>query len=171
MNKRFLMIAIASIMMLPASAYSLSNVGKAHIKKHESCQLTAYWDSNGYSIGYGHHNKSVTKGMRISKKQADKLFNEDVKVVENAANKMLSKFKCNFSQSFFDGLCDLIYNCGESGVKNSEFWKRMSKCRIQNKKINKNDLNFTIAAVKTMRIYAEGHKARRYETHLMMLKN
>ena len=25
------------------------------IKEYEKCYLKAYWDSNGYSIGYGHH--------------------------------------------------------------------------------------------------------------------
>ena len=58
-------------------AYEISNNGKKLIKEYEKCSLIAYWDSNGYSIGYGHHKKYVRKGMKISKKQAEKLFNKD----------------------------------------------------------------------------------------------
>ena len=52
-------------------AYEVSNNGKKLIKEYEKCSLIAYWDSNGYSIGYGHHKKYVRKGMKISKKQAE----------------------------------------------------------------------------------------------------
>ena len=76
---------------------------------------------------------------------------------------------------FYDGLADLVYNCGECGVKKSEFYKRLSKCRVKNGKVNKNDLNYTVAAVKTMRLPSsktglkEGISKRRHETHKQML--
>ena len=74
-----------------------------------------------------------------------------------------------FSQSFFDGLCSLIYNAGESGVKKSEFYKRLSRCRVRNGNMNKNDLLFAIAGVKTSRISCKGHISRRYDEHKLML--
>ena len=83
--------------------------------------------------------------------------------------KPVNKFK--FSQNFIDGLGDLIYNCGEAGVKNTEFYKRLIRCRIDRKtgKINENDFNFTVAAVKTAHVYESGHKTRRYVCHKMMM--
>ena len=151
--------------------YSISNIGKEFIKEQETCVLTAYWDSNGYSIGWGHHGSDVKKNMKISKAQANKYFNEDIKVIVAAANRLIKNlpYKYKFSQGFFDGLCSLVYNAGEGGVQKSEFYKRLIKCRVKNGKINQNDLNFSIAGVKTSRISCKGHISRRYDEHKLML--
>ena len=152
-------------------AYTISSKGKRFIKNQETCVLTAYWDSNGYSIGWGHHSSDVKKGMKISKAQADKFFNKDIKEIEASANRLLKSlpYKYTFSQNFFDGLCSFVYNCGESGVQKSEFYKRLKRCRMRNGVINKNDLKYSIASVKTSRISAPGHKFRRYDEHKLML--
>ena len=152
-------------------AYTISSKGKLFIKNQETCVLTAYWDSNGYSIGWGHHGSDVKKGMKISKAQADKFFNKDIKEIEASANRLLKSlpYKYTFSQNFFDGLCSFVYNCGESGVQKSEFYKRLKRCRMRNGVINKNDLKYSIASVKTSRISAPGHKFRRYDEHKLML--
>lgn len=152
--------------------YSISNNGKKFIKEQETCVLTAYWDSNGYSIGWGHHGSDVTRGMRISKAKANQFFNEDIKEIEKAANRLIKAlpYSHNFSQNFFDGLCSLVYNCGEGGVQKSEFYQRLKRCRVKNRKINQNDLNYSIAGVKTSRISAPGHKSRRYDEHKLMLE-
>lgn len=152
-------------------AYTISGKGKRFIKNKETCVLTAYWDSNGYSIGWGHHGSDVKKGMKISKAQADKFFNKDIKEIEASANRLLKllPYKYAFSQNFFDGLCSFVYNCGENGVQKSEFYKRLKRCRVRNGVINKNDLNYSIASVKTSRISAPGHKSRRYDEHKLML--
>ena len=152
-------------------AYTISSKGKRFIKNQETCVLTAYWDSNGYSIGWGHHGSDVKKGMKISKAQADKFFNKDIKEIEASANRLLKSlpYKYTFSQNFFDGLCSFVYNCGESGLQKSEFYKRLNRCRMRNGVINKNDLKYSIASVKTSRISAPGHKFRRYDEHKLML--
>ena len=152
-------------------AYTISSKGKRFIKNKETCVLIAYWDSNGYSIGWGHHGSDVKKGMKISKAQADKFFNKDIKEIEASANRLLKSlpYKYTFSQNFFDGLCSFVYNCGESGVQKSEFYKRLKRCRMRNGVINKNDLKYSIASVKTSRISAPGHKFRRYDEHKLML--
>ena len=156
---------------LQVFGYSISNNGKQFIKDQETCVLTAYWDSNGYSIGWGHHGSDVTRGMRISKAKANQFFNEDIKEIEKAANRLIKAlpYSYRFSQNFFDGLCSLVYNCGEGGVQKSEFYQRLKKCRVKNGKINQNDLNYSIAGVKTSRISAPGHKSRRYDEHKLML--
>lgn len=149
-------------------AYEVSNRGKQLIKNYEKCRLVAYWDSNGYSIGYGHHKKYVYKGMKISQRQAETFFNNDIDEVNKAINRIIASLpvKHKFSQNFIDGLGDLIYNCGEGGVKRSEFYNRLKRCR----KNNKADFEFTIAAVKNLRCKDKGNKVRRYNTHKLMLK-
>ena len=155
---------------LQVFGYSISNNGKQFIKEQETCVLTAYWDSNGYLIGWGHHGSDVKKNMKISKAQANKYFNEDIKKIEDAANRIIKSlpYKYKFSQGFFDGLCSLIYNAGESGVMKSEFYKRLKNCRVRNNKMNTNDLSFSIAGVKTSRISCKGHISRRYDEHKLM---
>ena len=159
------------ISVIQSNAYTISNKGKEFIKNQEKCILTAYWDSDGYSIGWGHHGKDVKKGMKISKAQANKYFNEDIKKFEVAANRIIKSlpYDYKFSQSFFDGLCSLVYNAGEGGVYKSEFYKRLKNCRVKNGKINQNDLNFSIAGVKKSRISCKGHISRRYDEHKLML--
>lgn len=168
---RNIILSIFTILTLNTFAYSISNNGKQFIKNQEKCVLTSYWDSNGYSIGWGHHGKDVKKNMRISKAQANKYFNEDIKNIEAVANRIINSlpYKYKFNQNFFDGLCSLVYNTGEGGVMKSEFYKRLKSCRVKNRKINKNDLNFTIAGVKTSRISCKGHISRRYDEHKLML--
>lgn len=166
--KKIITIFIFSFLFINFSySYSISAQGKENIKKYESCQLTAYWDSNGYSIGYGHHSKDVKKGMKISKKQANKYFDQDIKKTSESVNRLIKELnpKIKLSQGFIDGLHDLVYNCGEQGVRTSEFWNRMKRCRPG----NKNDIQYSIAAVKQCRINTKGHVQRRYEIHKLML--
>jgi len=151
--------------------YSISENGKRCIQVYERLSLDIYKDGNGYSIGWGHHLLPGESYKRISKAKADQLFNEDIKKTNKAINRLLKRFegKVKFSQAFIDGIGDLIYNCGEGGVMKSEFYKRLCNCRIKNGKINENDLNFTIAAIKKMKITCKAHISRRYETHKRML--
>ena len=85
---------------------------------------------------------------------------------------MLKKFegKVKFKQGFINGLGDLIYNCGEGGVKSSTFYKRLCNCRISKGQINKKDFDYTLAAVKSCRVSQRGHIVRRIETYNMMKK-
>ena len=104
----------------------------------------------------------------------DKLFENDIEWVNDAINRLIKQHDNRFiySQGFIDGLGSLIYNCGERGVTLTEFWNRWSRCRYDKNmpgNINQNDLNFTIAAVKTSRISAPGHIERRYDEHKLML--
>ena len=156
--------------------YKLSKKGKDFIKSHEDCKLHAYNDpdKNRRSVGWGHQIQPGENLEHISKKKADELFEKDIEWVNDAINRLISKHDNRFvySQGFIDGLGDLIYNCGERGVTLTEFWNKKKKCRYDfysQNYINKNDFNYTIAAVKTSRISAKGHITRRYNTHKIML--
>lgn len=154
--------------------YKISEEGKQFIIKYEKCHLTSYKDlGGGYTIGYGHHNKDVKPNMTISQKQADKLFEEDIIETEEYARYLINQlpYKYEFSQEFFDGLCDLIYNAGIGAVQNSIFYKRLQKCRIINGDMHIQDYEFTIAAVKNLNAPYKGHKIRRQECYKNMINN
>lgn len=151
--------------------YKVSRKGKNFIKQMEQCSLVAYWDTNGYSIGYGHHTAEVYEGMEITQEQADKWFEEDVAWVEKAVNRYLKSlpYEYEFPQSFVDGLASFIYNCGEGGAKNSLFYERLTKCRVKNGLMDANDYHFTLASIKTSKISCKAHERRRYKEYQLML--
>ena len=167
---------VTSIHFKRPNTYRLSKVGKKFIKSKETCVLTAYNDPNSKrrSVGWGHQIQPGESLEHISQKKADELFEKDIEWVNDAINRLIKQHDRRFiySQGFIDGLGSLIYNCGERGVTLTEFWNRWSRCRYDKNTpgfINQNDLNFTIAAVKTSRISAEGHIERRYDEHKLML--
>ncbi len=174
--KKCLLILLIGILVnigsINAFGYSISFSGQMFIKKYEKCKLTAYWDGNGYTIGWGHHLLKNEKYRNISQVKANELFKKDIQKTNASINKLLNKFegKVKFKQGFINGLGDLIYNCGEGGVKGSLFYKRLMKCRINNGRINKKDFDYTLSAVKTCKITSKGHKPRRQECYEMMRK-
>lgn len=156
--------------------YKLSKKGKDFIKSQETCVLHAYNDPDPKrrSVGWGHQIQPGEKLEHITQRKADELFDKDIEWVNDAINRLIKQQDRRFiySQGFIDGLGSLIYNCGERGVTLTEFWNRWSRCRYDKNmpgNINQNDLNFTIAAVKTSRISAPGHIERRYDEHKLML--
>ena len=80
-----------------------------HIKRSESCRLTAYPDTKGvWTIGYG-HTKGVKPGDKISQQQAESLLKTDVAEFENYVNKNVRGIH---TQGQVDAVVDFCYNCG-----------------------------------------------------------
>ena len=157
-------------------SYCISKVGKDFIKEHETCVLHAYNDPDPQrrSVGWGHQIQPGENLEHITKAKADELFEKDIQWVNESINRLISNNDKRFiyTQGFIDGLGSLIYNCGERGVTLTEFYNRWQKCRYDKNSpnfINQSDLNYTIAAVKTSRISAPGHKQRRYNEHKIMM--
>ena len=166
------MLMLCSMSM---SAMNVSENGIKFIQEVEQCSLTRYWDNDAWSIGYGHHMPTGThQYKKITKAKALQLLKQDIKIAEDAANRIIDELKWTPSQEFFDGLVSIIYNCGEGGIKKSVFYQRLMSCRSDSGQVNKADYNFTVAAVKNTRIpknakYAGIVKERRYKEHKMML--
>ena len=82
---------------------------KQLIKQFEGLRLTKYDDLGGKStIGYGHCRENLPE--KITQEQADKYFEEDIRIAENRVNKYLDVY--NFTQSQFDGLVSFCFNIG-----------------------------------------------------------
>ena len=173
--KRALIVLGSIIILLVSSVkaeYRISSAGRQHIKKYESCSLISYRDSGGWSIGYGHHTSSVKAGQRISQKQAEKLFNEDIQKAEKMTNWLLKRlpYSYKFSQGFIDGLVSLVYNAGVGSIQRSCFYNRLMRCRVRKGVMNSDDYIYTIAAVKSTCVSSPGHKSRRAAEYKMMLE-
>lgn len=96
-----------------------------HIKKSESCVLTAYQDTAGiWTIGYG-HTAGVKKGDKITLYQAEQFLKEDLHKFEAMADKcrMLT------TQGRYDAVLDFIYNCGPANFNSSTLKKYIESNR------------------------------------------
>lgn len=85
------------------------------IMDFEGFEENAYWDVDGYSIGYGHHGKDVNKDDYITHDHAYKLLIEDVLVCEKAVNEYTETY--NWTQNEFDALVCFAYNLGVGSIK------------------------------------------------------
>ena len=156
---------------------TLSNNGKEFIKKYEKLSLTSYRikGETSNTIGWGHKINSDDPlwlrqkylGYSISENQANEIFENDIQnkinpslqnIYEELDSLGVSTFK--LKSSFWDALGSLIYNCGTTGVKKSEFYKLLKRNRIK----------LAIQKIQETHVYLEGHKSRRSEEQEMMLK-
>ena len=93
----------------------ISDRGLELIKTFEGCSLTAFWDVNGYAIGYGHHG-NVEAWDTITQEQADELLKDDLAGnYEPSVNKYDNDY--NFNQNEFDALVSFCYNCGAGNLR------------------------------------------------------
>lgn len=95
---------------------NVSPAGRAFIERNEGCSLGAYWDVDGWSIGYGHHGAGVTEGLQITREQADTLLAHDLVWVEAAVS---SEISATLTQNQFDALADFVYNEGAAALRTS----------------------------------------------------
>ena len=97
---------------------------KTLIKRFEGCRLTAYQCSAGkFTIGYGHTGADVSKGMTISQKQADELFEQDLVKFEQYVSKLV---KVSLNQNQFDALVSWTYNLGPGNLGSSALLKELN---------------------------------------------
>ena len=155
----------------------VSSQGKKIIKKFETLQLTSYRikGENSNTIGWGHKINSNDPiwlrrkwiGEKITKEQAEEIFRNDIEnFVEPALNRIADELLENdinpnyVRQSVWDGLASLIFNCGEQGVKTTEFYQYF--------KVGKFDK--AISMVDGTKVFLNGHKVRRKEEQKIMNK-
>lgn len=168
-------INTASISNVPKT-YKMSENAHEFIKSFEKCKLTAYRipGEKYNTIGWGHYldEKHERNIKQITQSRADELFREDVAWVDKAVTDMLNDVNANYRwpQGIVDGLGSLVYNCGERGVRTTEFYRRLQKCRFHNGVINKQDIDYTLAAVKNTRCTKPGHYKRRMGEYEMMIE-
>lgn len=87
----------------------------AFVKTTEGCQLSAYRDAEGFSIGYGHF--GVEEGDICTQAQADEWLQQDLSRVAEAVNRAVTR---GLKQGQFDALCDFAYNVGVTALDQSK---------------------------------------------------
>lgn len=95
----------------PVESMELGPQGIANLKGHEGLRLEAYWDENGWAIGYGHR-AGVKEGDTITQEQAEELFRQDIQWVSSSIKDNIT---VPLSQAQFDALASLVYNVGPGG--------------------------------------------------------
>lgn len=84
--------------------------GKNFIKNFEKCVLKTYKDSAGVlTIGYG-HTRGVKPGQYISLEEAEKFFEDDIRIAEGKVN--LYQEIYHFNQFQYDSLVSFAFNIG-----------------------------------------------------------
>jgi lysozyme len=106
----------------------LDNIGKQFIKDEEGLRLTAYLcPANVWTIGYGNtyylDNSKVKKGDKITKEQAEKLFDSKLGFYESA---VIKNVNVSLTQNKFNALVSFCYNVGVSAFQNSTLLKRIN---------------------------------------------
>lgn len=105
----------SSRMSLMSSGMTTSPEGISLLTHFEGCRLTAYKavETEVYwTIGYGHYGSDVTEGMKITKEEAEKLLQEDLKEFEQYINNFLDSSGLSITQKQFDALVSFTYNVG-----------------------------------------------------------
>ena len=104
-----------------ASNMNISENGKNFIKSKEGFEPNAYKlaGEKYYTIGYGHYGADVSAGMKITRSEADAMFERDIVGYVNPVNTYLNSLGLNVNQSQFDALVSLQYNTGY-GWRNSQ---------------------------------------------------
>ena len=160
---------------IPHREVKISYDGIKHIKQYENLVLVPYHlgDSTKYAIGYGHliklsdpiWLKNIVSKYKITKSDAEKILDYDINSMVNPAlNRIFRELEGEgvntefLSQGFIDGLGSLIYNCGESGIKNTEFYRHLKNGEIE----------LAIAKVEKTHVYMKGHYVRRLAEAEMM---
>lgn len=124
-----------------ATKLRVSAEGKEHIKNHEGIKLTAYKLGDGkITIGYGHaeptHKSKYRVGQKISKEEADKLFQKDLKKTADGVRRIFSEWKekgidRKITQDQFDALVSMAFNMGISGLRQTDLIQQIKAGNLE----------------------------------------
>ena len=108
----------------------VSNAAIDLIKQFEGCRLEAYPDPGTggapWTIGYG-HTKGVSRGLTITKWQADDFLRVDLLVFEKGVDELV---KVDLKQHQFDALVSFAYNCGIGNLRSSTLLKLVNDSKF-----------------------------------------
>lgn len=100
----------------------ISDAGLSLIRTFEGLSTKAYRCPAGLlTIGYG-HTFNVTKDMKITQKEAERLLLSDLSYFEKEVTNLLNN--CSYTQSQFDALVCFAFNVGVSSLITSTLLKK-----------------------------------------------
>lgn len=107
---------------------SITNEGLEVLKIAEGFQKVAYWDVNGWAIGYGNHyysnGSAVQQYDTITKERAESEF---LKVLSSTGKSVMKLVKVPLSDNQFTALVMYTYNRGIGSFGGSTLMKMVNK--------------------------------------------
>jgi lysozyme len=98
--------------------------GLTQLRRLESCSLKAYWDRNGWAIGYGYHCPTLNALSTCTPEQAETWL---VDYTETMSHGMCSLIKTNLiNQGQFNALSCFVYNIGLTAFATSHVLQRLN---------------------------------------------
>ncbi len=88
----------------------------AWIKHCEGLSLAAYYDANGWAIGYGHHGPEVHEGLVWTPEQAESAVISDASAAGRAVFTLTA---VPLTQGQYDALTDFVFNLGVGALHGS----------------------------------------------------
>ena len=139
MNRRWLCGLLAAVMLvsvlsgLPLRTDAAETMTSSQamidvLKKMEGLAKRRFWDNSQWTVGYGTRCPSDMMdeyapgdtGRDITEEEAEKLLRDMLTSFENTVNNFAEKYDLRFTQSEFDALVSLTYNCGGSWTKDED---------------------------------------------------
>lgn len=123
MNNKLLFISLTALALILFSGGSVQ--AASLISKFEGFSPLAYFDVNGYAIGYGNHynydkNRLVLKTDKIDQPTAGRWLDITIAEINTFLNSVLKKTINNNQRT---ALISLIYNIGNQAFSNSTLLK------------------------------------------------
>jgi len=124
LNKLKSMIKEINLFPPKANTHELSEKGEKLIKSFEGYRAKAYKPhaKDVWTIGYG-STLNVYEGMKITKEEAQQMFESDVRKFVRAVNKLV---KVPLTQNQFDALVSFTYNVGVNAFKKSTLRRKLN---------------------------------------------
>lgn len=143
------------------------------IKIHEGCLLHSYLDGEHYAIGYGHHEPGIEEGMTITQWRADQYLKKDIAWVNRELNHIIPECfgdkEVEIPQVLLDAIGDMVFRCGGTTMRESEFYKRLMQCRVKDGQIIMEDYIFTAAAVRDYNVSNLGTQNRQKHLYTLLI--
>lgn len=109
-------------------ALTISERGKAFIKRHEGLRLRAYKDDGGHwTIGYG-HTTATYPGDTCTQRQADDWFERDLGPAIAGIGRAV---QVPLHQYEYDTLCSLIFNIGIGAFERSDVLRDLNRAQYE----------------------------------------
>ena len=104
----------------------LSQQGLELLKQFEGLELKAYQDSAGiWTIGYGDTGPSVSRGITITKQEAEERLK--ARLTREFEPGVVSLVKVPLTQNQFDALVCFAYNVGIQALRDSTLLKKWTR--------------------------------------------
>ena len=117
-------LPLGAVRVHAVNEFTVSDEMLAILKEFEGFSAKPYWDYGQWTVGYGtrapaeHLERYQTEG--ISREEAEELLRDFLTEYGEEVNKFANKWNLELTQSQFDALLSLSFNCGPNWMSDRE---------------------------------------------------